>query len=494
MKSQSSGPEPVQINLVQTEDKGGLDVDVNRMWDLETIEIKEPRSGVYEEYRDSISFDGQRYSVKLPWKEGHPDLPTNYTTSIRRLKSQVARLEREPEILAEYAAIIEEQLHSGVIERVVELEAAPKVHYLPHQAVVRKEATTTKVRIVYDASSKSTKTGASLNDCLHVGPSLNPLLFDILLRFRENRIVLVGDIEKAFLNVGVDKRDRDCLRFLWLENPPDISRIVVYRFCRVVFGLNASPFLLNATLRHHISKFITVDPEFVKKLIDSFYVDDFVGGGASPSEVADLYSKTVNRMAEGGFKLRKWLTNDPSVRERIKKDLIDDVKRDPVTAENVTYAKSSLGLKMGSNGQKVLGLSWDFEEDTITLELTVIAERAKDLPATKRNTLRLLAGIFDPLGMIGPITITAKILFQEACRQKINWDDPLDGVIKQGVEAWIESLIECEQIMIDRCVYGHVREEVLECSLHGFADASKKAYCAVIYLVYRTKTGSIRRC
>ena len=101
---------------MQTEDKGSLDVDVNRMWDLETLGIKEPGSGVYEAYRDSISFDGQRYSVKLPWKEGHSD----YTTSLRRLKSQVARLEREPEILAEYAAIIEEQLHAGVIERVVE--------------------------------------------------------------------------------------------------------------------------------------------------------------------------------------------------------------------------------------------------------------------------------------------------------------------------------------------------------------------------------------
>ena len=76
-------------------------------------------------------------------------------------------------------------------------------------------------------------------------------------------------------------RDRDCLRFLWLENPRDISKIVVYRFCRVVFGLNA-------TLRHHISKFITVDPEFVKKLIDSFFLDDFVGGRASSSEVANL--------------------------------------------------------------------------------------------------------------------------------------------------------------------------------------------------------------
>ena len=166
------------------------------------------------------------------------------------------------------------------------------------------------------------------------------------------------------------------------------------------------------------------------------------------------------------------------------------MKLDPVSTENVTYAKSSLGLKMGSNGQKVLGLSWDFEQDTITLELTPIAKRAEDLPATKRNTLRLLAGIFDPLGMIGPITITAKILFQEACRQKINWDDPLDGVIKQAVEAWIESLIECKLITINRCLYKHVREEVLGCSLHGFADASKKAYCAVIYFVYQTSTGT----
>ena len=102
-----------------------------------------------------------------------------------------------------------------------------------------------------------------------------------------------------------------------------------------MFGLNASPFLLNATLRHHISKFMAVDPEFVKKLIDSFYVDDFVGGGASSSEVVDLYSKTVNWMADGGFNLRKWLTNDPSVREKIKKDLINEVKLDPVSAENV---------------------------------------------------------------------------------------------------------------------------------------------------------------
>ena len=259
--------------------------------------------------------------MKLPWKEGHPELPTNYFTSLR----QVARLEKEPEVLWEYTSIINDQLDRGVIEKVVELEkgGGGKVHYLPHQAVIRKEATTTKVRVVYDASSKEKKSGTSLNDCLHVGPSLNPVLYDILLRFRENRIVLVGDIEKAFLNVGVDQRDRDCLRFLWLEDPLDMSRVVIYGVCRVVFGLNASPFLLNPTLRHHITKYAEVDPEFVKKLIDSFYVDDFVGGGATPEEVKVLYGKTCTRMLEGGFKLRKWLTNGDSVRSKIQTASVD---------------------------------------------------------------------------------------------------------------------------------------------------------------------------
>lgn len=100
--------------------------------------------------------------------------------------THVRKFEREPEILKEYSAIIENQLEGGLIEKVVELEEAPRVHYLPHRVVVRKASTTTKVRVAYDASSKEGKMGTSLNDCIHVGPSLNPLLFDILLRFREN--------------------------------------------------------------------------------------------------------------------------------------------------------------------------------------------------------------------------------------------------------------------------------------------------------------------
>ena len=79
--------------------------------------------------------------------------------------------------------------------------------------------------------------------------------------------MLVANIEKAFLHVCVDKSDRDCLRFLWLQDPLDVSKIVVYRFWQVVFRLNPSPFLLNATLRHHPTKYAEVDPKFARKLI-----------------------------------------------------------------------------------------------------------------------------------------------------------------------------------------------------------------------------------
>ena len=222
--------------------------EVRKLWDLDTLGITGEE--VQEEFLDNITFNGRRYSVKLPWKANHKPLPTNYENSLCRLNSTLRKLRQEPQILSEYEAVISDQLRSGVIETVQELECdsseSSKTHYLPHRAVVRRNAETTKVRIVYDASSKTGKGGVSLNECLHVGPSLNPLLFDILLRFRIHKIGLIADIEKAFLNIEVDMEDRNSLRFLWPEDPRKReSPIRVYRFCRVVFGLNSSPFLLN---------------------------------------------------------------------------------------------------------------------------------------------------------------------------------------------------------------------------------------------------------
>ena len=217
--------------------------------------------------------------------------------------------------------------------------------------------------------------------------------------------------------------------------------------------------------------------------MDSFYVDDFVGGGATTQESIELYQKTQSRMAEGGFKLRKWLTNDPQVRAKMATESQTGDNQDVVTEEDISYAKSSVCMKLGSKGQKVLGCEWDYEVNVIAVDLTSVVQHAEGFPATKWNTMRLLAGVYDPLGLISPVTVSVKVMFQEICRQKCGWDEQLEGGFKKGVEDWIKGLIDCHRIDVKRCVYDHPHEEVEECSLHGFADVSKKAYCGVVYLV-----------
>ena len=174
-----------------------LDGNMRRFWDLESLGIR-PRS-VYEEFQERITFENNKYEVDLPWKVPHPPLPDNYDLSVKRLTNLLKRLHQDPEVLREYDSVIREQLRKGIVE-VVEKPGegeVGKTHYLPHHAVIRRDKATTKLRVVYDASARSD--GAALNDCLYTGPPLVENIFDILLRFRANRVALTGDVEKAFL-------------------------------------------------------------------------------------------------------------------------------------------------------------------------------------------------------------------------------------------------------------------------------------------------------
>ena len=115
---------------------------------------------------------------------------------------------------------------------------------------------------------------------LHAGPALTQSIFDIMLRFRNHRVALVGDIEKAFLMVHMNETDKDVLRFLWVDDIDKAEpKVITLRFTRVVFGLSSSPFLLNATIKHHIEQYEQCDPEFTRKFLESIYVDDLTLGG-----------------------------------------------------------------------------------------------------------------------------------------------------------------------------------------------------------------------
>ena len=146
-----------------------------------------------------------------------------------------------------------------------------------------------------------------------------------------------------------------------------------------------------------------------------------------------------------------------------------------------SYANLSLGGTEGdSTSHKVLGQVWDNKKDELKIEIGKVGEKAKALPPTKRSLLSVLKSLFDPLGLISPVIGFAKILFQEVCKQKVDWDANFTEETLKGWDAWWHDLIKTREIITARCIYQHPIEEVVECSLHGFGDASKRAYCADI--------------
>ena len=373
-----------------------LDEQLQSFWELEALGIHEEEKPLHDDFASHIAFRDGRYEVSLPWREFHEPLPTNYAPCSKRLQGLLCRLKQEPEMMQEYHSTIKDQLAKGIIEPApatdAQLAKAP-VHYLPHHAVVRRDKCTTKLRIVYDASSRSQ--GPSLNDCLYKGPKFNQLILDLLQRFRSYKIALTADVEKAFLMIAVNERDRDVLRFLWVDDPlkeePDIK---AYRFTRVVFGVSSSPFLLNATIRFHLDRYIESNSVVVKRLLQSTYVDDIVSGADSEEEAFEMYVQSKDIFKQGGFNLRKFVTNSAELQQKINVAEGTPAATDSVPASdsfNETYAQSTLGAQAKVNKVhecKILGVLWEPRGDRIIFDVSGLAQVASELQPTKRNQVK----------------------------------------------------------------------------------------------------------
>ena len=487
----------------------GIERDLRAFWDLKSLGILKQERSVHDEFESTIAFKDGRYEVNLPWKEQYQILPDNFEMSRRRLMSLLQRLQRDPEILKEYDAVIKDQLNRGIVEIVDKKDVGEmgKVHYMPHHAVIRRDKQTTKLRIVYDASAKSS--GPSLNYCLYTGPAMTQSIMDIILRFRSHRTALAGDIEKAFLMVSVANVDRNVLRFLWFYDVwSEHPKVITLRFTRVVFGVSSSPFLLNATIRHHIEQYRCEDPKFVDAFLRAIYVDDLNSGGNGDDSVYMLYKKAKLRLAEGGFNLRKFVTNSPGLMEKIERNestLSSKLAKDISTSHNSeqpdavdedeTYSKITLGNEptTSESEQRVLGVNWNFVEDQLVFDLSGIAELAKTFEPTKRNIVRLSAKFYDPLGYMSPITVQFKQMFQELCESKVGWDDEISHSIRVKWEKLVAELLKMKRILLPRCYFYNISERVISSTIHGFCDASKMAYAAVTYLVIRTASSTYVR-
>ncbi|CAG2200378.1 unnamed protein product [Mytilus edulis] len=196
-----------------------------------------------EKFNNSVEYTNERYLVCWPWKSEIETLNDNKELAYGRYRSLLHRLRNKPELFENYDKIINEQCEKGIIEKVdvTNKHEDHITHYIPHHAVVDSTKPTTKVRIVYDASAKTRDDNKSLNNCLYRGPVMLKDLCGLLLRFRMFKYAVVADIEKAFLQLGLQNPDRDVTRFFWVKDRTmplfNINNVQIYRFCRVPFGV-----------------------------------------------------------------------------------------------------------------------------------------------------------------------------------------------------------------------------------------------------------------
>ena len=185
---------------------------------------------VYQEFKENITTTCHgKYEVGVPWIPGAELVNTNEEPSRKRLKSIERKLSHDGELRKDYEDIVKDKLHQGIIEPAPVEPTGPRVFYMPHKPVVREQARSSKVRMVFDASAKPHPLANSVNECMYTGPPLQPLLWDILIRARMSPHLILADIQKAFLQISLKEEDRDAFRFLFNINNQEQH----FRFTRV---------------------------------------------------------------------------------------------------------------------------------------------------------------------------------------------------------------------------------------------------------------------
>ena len=293
--------------------------------------------------------------------------------------------------------------------------------------------------------------------------------------------------------ISVCPQDRQFLRFLWVDDPAqEDPQIVTYRFARVVFGVSSSPFLLNATIRHHLERHSDTHGDLVTKVLRSIYVDDIVSGAQSEEQAYELYAGAKNLLKTGAFNLRKFTTNSSTLQARIDTEEsvnLSDSSSNSGAAE--TFSQVTLGgaQALHEGEQKVLGVNWNISSDQIVFSFGELAEQARALEPTKRNVISLIGRFYDPLGFLAPIVVSYKVFMQSLCAAKIGWDDTIPEPLIARWHKLVSALSESQPMTLPRCYLNGVTGDILSYRLCGYCDASLSAYAAVIYLLIESEDG-----
>ena len=368
------------------------------------------------------------------WTDDESKLPNNYFPTLVQLKSLERRLGEDPELKQHYSKTIQDDLAKGYIVPIDKANCFKvdnnREWYLPHQPVVHPHKPD-KVRRVLNGAAKFQ--GQSLNNALLTGPDLLQSLTHVLLRFRQHKYAVSADIEGMFLQVGAIPKDRPSLRFLWREEPA--SQIAVYQYVRHIFGSKDSPTCANYALKRTATDNQTDYPEAAESVHSNFYMDDYLESSPSIEEATKKVKDLVKLLERGGFKLTKFVSNVPQIANEL------EPTGEPPFAEK--------GIPKTEDSSHVLGLKWNHVSDTLVVSRGKNPDTNRTL--TQKIILSLVSAVYDPIGLVAPYTVAARLLLKDIWRlQGQQWDDNLPGDTVTKFIEWSKELETLSQIEIPR--------------------------------------------
>ncbi|XP_063831773.1 uncharacterized protein LOC135080978 [Ostrinia nubilalis] len=435
--------------------------EIHKFWEIEDI-IEESNLSTEDQkciqyYNQStIRREDGRYEVRLPLKQNFEDnLGNSKNKAIACFRSLERKFCKNENMQKDYVSFMDEYQSLGHMTPATTNNTTSDC-FLTHHGVEREESTSTKFRVVFNASSK-TSSGNSLNDLMASGPNLQQDLQSLIIKWRVYQFAFTADIEKMFRQIWMNINDQAYQKIIWRNSMEE--HIKEYQLATVTYGTKAAPFLAMMTLKQLASDERSNYPNSSAPdvLEQSFYMDDLVYGQHNIKSSLQLCNDLINLLKAGGFNLRKWRSNIPELNEGNSKN------------------SNHFNFKQAERA-KTLGLSWDPQQDKLSFDMKIDQSTNED---TKRSLLSHISKLFDPLGLLAPLSTKLKLLFQNVWLSDIKWDDSLPKEIQtEWISLKDDIITNINKITINRWL------QTTECDtieLHGFCDASTKAYACVIY-------------
>ncbi|XP_011882138.1 PREDICTED: uncharacterized protein LOC105569894, partial [Vollenhovia emeryi] len=297
-----------------------------------------------------------RFVVRLPFRDNKKQLGDSREIALRRLSYLERKFKTNQEFYNQYSSFMREYIKLNHMSIVNSESTIMNPTYLPHHGVLHESSLTTKLRVVFDGSVRTTA-GISLNDTVMIGARLQDNLIDIMLRFRLHAIAITADLKKMYRQILVHEADRDYQRILWRSSVGEPIR--EFRLNTVTYGLSCAPFLAVRCVRHLASNADDRLMQASQVLLNDLYVDDILTGVSSIDEATDLIKQLKELLNDGGFEPHKWRSN--------YKEILHELHSSEQIEESLTVASD-----VNETHIKTLGLTWHPERDVFEFSVNSI--------------------------------------------------------------------------------------------------------------------------